>query len=317
MRQNMNRDYAHHIDRCANTHHDGSVDDIHMAYMDIRFSNICNMRCRTCGPELSSQWVDDAVKMGRYRVDQPKILKIKPTLVEFWEDVEPWLDTVERIYFAGGEPLIMDEHYKILEHLIAIGKTDIFLAYNTNFSKLTYKRNDVIELWKHFKHVNVGASLDAMGSRAEYMRKGTVWADIERNRERMIVDAPHVKFQISSTVSAYNALHCVDFYDDWIARGWVTPDQVDVNLLLYPEHQRVQVLPESIRMAAKERVVDYIARHNLEHTDTNGRSYRAFRALAKALDGSEQGWDTFVEQNAKLDAIRGESLFKAFPELDV
>lgn len=317
MRQNMNRDYAHHIDRCANTHSDGSVDEIHMAYMDIRFSNICNMRCRTCGPELSSQWVDDAVKMGRYRVDQPKILKIKPTLVEFWADVEPWLDTVERIYFAGGEPLIMDEHYKILEHLIAIGKTDIFIAYNTNFSKLTYKRNDVIELWQQFKHINVGASLDAMGSRAEYMRKGTVWADIERNRERLMAEAPHVKFQISSTVSAYNALHCVDFYDDWIARGWVSPDQVDVNLLLYPEHQRVQVLPESIRMAAKERVLDYMARHDLANTDTNGRSTRAFRALAKALDGGEQGWDTFVEQNAKLDAIRGESLLKVFPELDV
>ena len=317
MRQNMNKDFEHHTDRVALTHSDGSVEQVHMAYMDIRFSNICNMRCRTCGPELSSGWVDDAVKIGRYSDDAPKILKIKPTLAAFWADVEPWIDSVERIYFAGGEPLIMDEHYKILEHLIAIGKTDIPIAYNTNFSRLTYKRHDVIELWKQFSNVKIGASLDASGGRAEYMRKGTVWADIERNRERLMLDAPHVKFQISSTVSAYNALHCVDFYDDWIARGWAKPWEVDVNLLLYPEHQRIQVLPESIRMNAKAKVLDYIARHDLENTDVNGRSYRAFRALAKALDGSEPGWETFLEQNAKLDAIRGETLFKVFPELDV
>lgn len=317
MRQNMNADFEHLADRMSLTETDGSVPDVHMAYMDIRFSNICNMRCRTCGPELSSGWVDDAVKIGRYSSSAPKILKIKPTLEQFWDDVEPWIDSVERIYFAGGEPLIMDEHYKILEHLISIGKTDIVLAYNTNFSRLTYKRHDVIELWKQFSNVKIGASLDASGERAEYMRKGTIWSDIERNRERLMLEAPHVKFQISSTVSAYNALHCVDFYDDWIARGWAKPWEVDVNILLFPEYQRLQVLPEPIRMNAKAKVLDYIARHDLENTDVNGRSLASLRALSRALDGTEPGWDEFLAQNTVLDAVRKENLYTVFPELSV
>jgi radical SAM protein with 4Fe4S-binding SPASM domain len=317
MRQNMNRDFEHHTDRVALTHSDGSVEAVHMAYMDIRFSNICNMRCRTCGPELSSGWVDDAVKIGRYSDDAPKILRIKPTLAAFWDDVEPWIDSVERIYFAGGEPLIMDEHYKILEHLIAIGKTDIPIAYNTNFSRLTYKRHDVIQLWKRFSDVRVGASLDAMGDRAEYMRKGTVWSDICANRIRLKLEAPHVKFQISSTVSAYNALHCVDFYDEWISRGWVHPSEVDVNLLLFPEYQRVQVLPESVRLKARERILDYIERHDLASVDINGRSRNALKALAAALLNSEPGWEEFLSANSVVDGVRGEELFTAFPELNL
>lgn len=314
MRQNMNADYAHHYDRVDLTYPDGSLDDIHMAYLDIRFSNICNMRCRTCGPELSSGWVDDAVKTGRYRADQPKILKIKPTLAEFWEDVEPWIGSVERIYFAGGEPLIMDEHYKILEHLIAIGKTDIPIAYNTNFSRLTYKSHDVIQLWRQFSDITVGASLDAMGNRAEYMRKGTVWNDICANRERMIREVPHVKFMISSTVSAYNVMTITEFWDDWIARGWVDPLQIDVNMLLFPEHHRLQVLPEGLRKIAKDRIGEYIKRHSILERDDNGRTTGGLLGLARALDGSEKGWFKFCHKNVELDAIRGESFYTVFPE---
>ena len=136
LRQNMNKDFQHLFSRTKLTKEDGTVDNIYMAYMDIRFSNICNFKCRTCGPELSSFWVDDAISLGRCPQDQLKLLKIKNTLDELWQDMEEWIDTVERIYFAGGEPLIMDEHYKILEYLINIGKTNIIIYYNTNFSNL-------------------------------------------------------------------------------------------------------------------------------------------------------------------------------------
>ena len=318
MRQNMNMDYEHLIPRTELTNDDGTVDDVYMAYMDIRFSNICNFKCRTCGPELSSFWVDDAIKLGRYSKEQPRILKIKNTLDELWDDMEQWIDTVERIYFAGGEPLIMDEHYKILEHLIDIGKTDIHISYNTNFSKLTYKKKDVVELWKHFKHVKIGASLDAMGKRAEVMRSGTKWSDIESNRERILKEAPHAEFQVSATVSAYNAEHCVDFFDDWISRGWVRPQDIDINVLLFPEYQRAQVLPESSRKRIQAKLHDYMVRHDLENVDKNGRSFNAMRAFINSLDTDKSElWDNFIETNSAMDNVRNEDLYTVFPELKI
>ena len=316
MRQNMNMDYEHLIPRTELTNDDGTVDDVYMAYMDIRFSNICNFKCRTCGPELSSFWVDDAIKLGRYSKEQPRILKIKNTLDELWDDMEQWIDTVERIYFAGGEPLIMDEHYKILEHLIDIGKTDIHISYNTNFSKLTYKKKDAVELWKNFKYVKIGASLDAMGERAEVMRSGTKWSDIEANRERVLREAPHAEFQVSATVSAYNAEHCVDFFDDWIARGWVEPQHIDINVLLFPEYQRAQVLPTDMRKRIQDKLNDYMIRHDLKNVDKNGRSYNAMRAFINSLDEdrSEQ-LPEFIKYNKSIDDVRTENMYRVFPEL--
>lgn len=316
MRKTMNHIYKNHYNRTELTHADGSLDEIHMAYLDIRFSNICNFRCRSCGPELSSNWVDDAVKLGRYSKDDPKILKINKDLNELWVDMEPWIDTVESIYFAGGEPLIMDEHYKILEHLIKIGKTDITISYNTNFSKLTYKKYDVVELWKHFPRVNLGASLDAMGERAEVMRKGTIWKDIEANRERISKEAPHVQFQISCTVSAYNAMHCFDFFDDWISKGWIEPQAIDLNLLLFPEYMRAQVLPKAFREQVQARAKQYIEYHNLKEVDINGRAYSAATALIEFLDtDNEKLKDEFDDNNYKIDVLRNEALLDAFPEL--
>ena len=216
MRMNTNKSFSHHIKRKELTNRDGSVDDVFMSYMDIRFSNICNFKCRSCGPEFSSLWYDDAIAQGRWSSKESKIFRVKDTITELWDDMNQWIDTVEQIYFAGGEPLIMDEHYKILEYLIEIGRTDIDISYNTNLSKLKYKSKDVIELWKQFEHVTVGASLDDSGDRAELIRSGTKWKDIVNNRKRILKEVPHVKFSLTPTVSVFNVQHCIDFFDEWI-----------------------------------------------------------------------------------------------------
>lgn len=316
MRMDQNHIMKHHIDRVELTNKDGSLNDIFMAYMDIRFSNICNFKCKSCGPELSSYWVDDAVKLGRYSKDSPRILKIKNSLEDLWTDMEHWINTVESIYFAGGEPLIMDEHYKILEHLVAIGKTDISINYNTNFSKLKYKDKDVLELWKNFKHVNIGASLDASGDRAEHMRKGTVWKDIVENRKLLAEKAPHVSFQISCTVSAFNAEHCFDFFDEWIENRWVTPDQISINILLFPEYMRAQVLPVDNRRKIQARATAFLIKHDIQNIDVNGRAFTSITALINSLNtGKEELQEDFIKYNNSVDEIRHDSTVNVFPEL--
>ena len=95
----------------------------------------------------------------------------------------------------------MEEHYRLLNELIKRGRSDVRLIYNTNFSQLTYKKTNVLELWREFNSVSVGASLDAMGAHAEYIRKGTKWSQVEQNREQMLKICPNVDFYISPTLS--------------------------------------------------------------------------------------------------------------------
>ena len=97
------------------------------------------------------------------------------------------LNTVNNLFFAGGEPLIQDKHYEILQYCIDNNLAkDIDLVYNTNFSKLKYKKWNVLELWKHFKRVACGTSLDDFKERGEYQRTNIKWDDVIANRKKIM-----------------------------------------------------------------------------------------------------------------------------------
>lgn len=312
MRMNTNKSFSHHIKRKELTNRDGSVDDVFMSYMDIRFSNICNFKCRSCGPEFSSLWYDDAIAQGRWSSKESKIFRVKDTITELWDDMNQWIDTVEQIYFAGGEPLIMDEHYKILEYLIEIGRTDIDISYNTNLSKLKYKSKDVIELWKQFEHVTVGASLDDSGDRAELIRSGTKWKDIVNNRKRILKEVPHVKFSLTPTVSVFNVQHCIDFFDDWIYNDLIDTKMIYINTLVHPEYLSAQILPKNVREETQNKIQEFLIRHNMQDND----NYSSFTSLISFLDNDKQQLiPKYITYNDKLDTMRNESVMTTFPEL--
>jgi hypothetical protein len=160
-----------------------------------------------------------------------------------WEQLEPHLDYVEQIYFAGGEPLLMEEHYNILDELVRRGRFDVRLIYNTNFTHTDLKGKSVFEYWKQFNSVAVGASLDAMGPRAEYIRKGTDWAVVEQNRRDMMRICPKVDFYISPTLSIINAWSITDFHRDWVEKGLLKPQDLNVNILQDPAYLRIDIAP--------------------------------------------------------------------------
>ena len=150
MRNDSNRNYGHHIAEAEQTNADGSVDDFKIRYWDVRFSNLCNFSCRSCGPIFSSNWYNDHVKLYNRK---PDVLGRDMARVEYTagneesmlEQMEQHIPYLEQVYFAGGEPLIMKEHYYLLEKLIEHGKTDIRIQYNTNYSEMRYKDKHVYD----------------------------------------------------------------------------------------------------------------------------------------------------------------------------
>ena len=293
---------------------DGSLDEVHLTYMDIRFSNICNMRCRTCGPDLSSQWFEEAVDSKFNRTPEQKILQIRKGNTAFMEQFDPYLHTVEKIYWAGGEPLLMDEHWYIMNKLVEMGRTDVRIFYNTNFSKLTYKQEDAVELWKKFEHVSIGASLDAGWEKGEYLRKGTIWADTMANRERLKQELPQHDFNISCTVSIFNVLDVCDFYRKLCEIEFIEPKDFGVNILLGKHVHRATVLPLHMRQRAIEQIKETLAW--IEGKDQVGRATDTFNSLLQFMEGDDSHLLSDSMQEAKeMDRFRAETLFEVFPEL--
>ena len=194
---------------------------LRLSYIDFRFSNLCNFKCRTCGPHASSAWMEDWRDLWELPQPLEAVTPLKPG--QSWAAlIEPHLDHVEEVYFAGGEPLIMPEHYWFLQELISRKRTQVRLRYNTNFTFLAHKHGDAVDLWRHFDDVFVGASIDAAGSRGEYLRKGLRWRQILENRRRLRAEAPHVSFKVSAVVGLMNTFAVADMHREMVEGGFIS-----------------------------------------------------------------------------------------------
>jgi organic radical activating enzyme len=220
------------------------------------------------------------------------------------EQMLPHIPYLEQVYFAGGEPLIMKEHYFMLEKLIEAGKTDVRIQYNTNFSELAFKDKHVFDYWKHFKNVSVGASLDASGERAELMRKGTDWEQTVENRRRMMAEVPHVDFYISATVSAMNVLHVLDFHKEWVDLGLIQAKDFNVNLCQSPEWYRANIFPQWFK---EQEIIPKYQKHIewLKPIDKLKRATNGFESLLKFILTNNLERDVQIPQE-EYEAFKGE-----------
>ena len=313
MRNDSNKNFGQHINLLDQTDLTGQFDDFKIRYYDIRFTNLCNMSCRTCGGWFSSSWYQEETDLFGPR-DYPQFMYAGKDKDDMWNQMQEHIPYLEQIYFAGGEPLIMEEHYKVLQELVRREMFGVRLQYNTNFSRLTLKDENVLDYWKLFESVSIGASLDAMGPRAEYIRKGTKWDQIVRNREQMLEICPNVDFYVSSTVSIYNVLHVMDFHRDWVERGLIKAQDWNINILQGPDRERIDVLPQVYKEQVREKILAHI--EWLRPQDPLTRAIVGYESILSYMESDNKDWllHEFFSTNDKLDVYRKEKFEEVFPE---
>ena len=284
--------------------------------IDIRLNNICNFKCRMCSEYFSSAIQQETIELyGKNAVlGFEKVSLDRTTKKVRHQLLEKILSLItldlKRIYFAGGEPLITGEHYEILDHLIAVGNTDLAVEYNTNLSTLAYKQWNVIDRWCHFSNVTVGASIDASGAVAEYMRYGTVWDDILTNINIIKKNAPHVKLQIASTVSFLTIENLINLQNTWINQGLFNVDDFKVQVLTSPSFLSPAVLP----LHHKLRLSDIIQAHIQRWVGTELANH--WRDVLQWMTNNDCTFalTDFAHRTRILDMHRNESFQKIFPE---
>jgi MoaA/NifB/PqqE/SkfB family radical SAM enzyme len=311
-----NKDYIHYIDRVFKTDKTGSVGEEKVLLLDMRFSNKCNYKCRICDSSYSSLWYEDEQKLGKNpQLPSQKKMTISSDKEKFNDSYKEILSDVIKIHFAGGEPLIMEEHYQVLEDLIKINHSDVVLSYNTNFSTLKYKNVEVIEQWKFFKTVDVWASLDGMFERGDYMRKGQRWNKIEENILRFQKELPQGLLGINITVSLLNILHLPEFIKYLIEKLNIQPIRINLYLLFGPSYYSVIQLPNEIKEKAEAELVQF--KNGYLSKIVNGNHLSAHIDTVLNYMNSEEGQqlEEFKYWTQKIDILRDEDFGKVFPEL--
>ncbi len=241
-----NSRYNSHKLLVKKTNNDGSIDNPKLIFLGIRFSNRCNLKCIYCSPRYSTGW--DSTKSPSYSY---------PEKQHFFDFLDSHIDNIQTLYLAGGEPLLQQQSYQLLEYLIYKNKTQVELLYNTNLTTLTLGKHNILKLWKSFKKISIDASLDDSYERNDYIRKNSKWQKIVKNRELIKKECPHATFTLHTTVSIFNVFHMVDFFKEWINCGFVLPYYITLNLLEDPSTYSIQSLPIELKQKLKQHYTDF------------------------------------------------------------
>lgn len=321
------------------TNEDGSInpDDFPVVYYDLRFGNFCNLKCRMCGPTDSSAWYDDWIALtgsNKFK-DTSGIIEIKedsngfnveafnwPSYEPFWEQLEANIENIEHVYFAGGEPMLIERHYDFLEKCVNKGVAkNILIEYNTNMSTLPSR---VTKLWAHFKQVRVGASIDGFGKVVEYQRHPAKWDKMLSNLHILDSLPKNIVSWLAFTVTAYNVNHMVDFMKWKLTEsnfkrinGTKRRPIVTHHVAHHPKHLNVRVLPRAMKADITKRFEEFltwIAEQKFEKhvADHAAEIVKGVTSYMNSDDYSEH-WLEFVDYTKKLDKIRNQDIIDIEP----
>ena len=203
-----------------------------IAMLDIRNTNMCNLKCRYCGPHFSNKWAEE--------------LELPQKLQHSDIPMQVVTDDLTRLYFTGGEPMLNQDHWHLLQFVEKnFDPSKIIIEYNTNLSITTYKQLDVEKLWSKFKKIIVKCSVDVAGPELNHIRSGSDWKKIDLNIKKY-KQLKNVSLSLNPVVSLLN----IWWLDTVYKYGSQNNIAVEPMVLNGPDYLALDVIPDSLQQKA-------------------------------------------------------------------
>ena len=325
------------------TQKDGTIPE-KLVYLDLRLGHTCNLKCVMCSPHDSSKWVEDHKKI--YPLFQAKELKEQMNWdqksfnnkwhenPDFWKEMYAQIPNLKQVYFAGGEPLMIKEHKWFLEEIIRQGHADkILVRYNTNGLLIT---DDIIDLWKHFKKVKVGFSIDDIGDRNYYIRYPSDWDVVVKNLHKLDNTPNNIHVSIATAIQILNVKTITELAKWKIQQNFKKVNNsnvtggieagggiINMHLVYIPTFLSIKCLPadekEEVRKIFAE-FANWLYIHYRQDEDfwkKNPYGWRRWQAVLDFMDAEDHTdlLPALKEYLTHLDSVRKTDFKKTFPFL--
>lgn len=325
------------------TDEDGTI-PYKLQYLDLRLGHTCNLKCIMCSPHDSSMWVPEHKKV--FPIFKSSLIKKQidwnastfnnnwhenPT---FWEQVYDQIPNIKQLYFAGGEPLLIKEHRKFLDEIINRGYAkSITLRYNTNGILIN---EEIISVWKQFKKVKVGFSIDGLESRGHYIRYPLDWNTVEQNLKLLDQAPDNIQTNIAFAVQILNIKHVPEFikwkvksnfkkinFDDNAAGQTMGGGIISAHLVWIPTWLSLRVLPKEDKLEVRKlfaELQDWLWNNytqDAEFWEENPYGWKRWEGILDWMDAEDHSnlLPDFKEYIETMDQQRGTDFKKTFPEL--
>lgn len=348
-RQMEHSDWDINLEKAAaTTEDDGTIvpEEHPLEFFDIRYGNFCNLKCRMCGPTDSHMWYEDHVKLtgrthykdthekiqltknekGKWSTDQYDWFKGSNT---YWNNFEQYTQDAKKLYIVGGEPLIIEEHVDSLERMIHSGAAkNMQIEYNTNLTNITPR---MLKLWKEFKEIRIGASIDACNEVFDYQRAPAKWTQVYENLKKIEAHRDEINFKgwYAFTITPFNVFHFPEFMKWKLEESDLTlfnPIHCHRPLVSYhmchsPKYYNIKVLPPHIKQMVSEHYTEYRTWIMASDHIDNVKKYfvQHLNSVEKFMlseDYSEEWLGEFVSITNKLDTIRKQNVLDIVPQFE-
>jgi len=317
--------------------------DVNLLTLEIAFDRTCQFACSYCNPAFSTTWANDIKRNGPYRDlvsdgrnhfthahDNSQLYKIteaNPYVDAFFAWWETDLHrTLQELRITGGEPLMSAHTWRLIDWVKEnTGKSSTRLAINSNLGTDV----DIDRLLDSTKGmaIDIYTSNEAVGLQAEYIRDGLVWDDWANNVERLLNSGQFRGIHVMCTINALclsSLDQLLDCIVNWKLEYGSEAISFTLNILRFPSFQSPLVLPDNLRTAACDRLVDFVVRHKghsylqeheinhvlrlIDYLDVVKTPHSDAFEMPKLLNDFKQ----FYQQ---YDQRRGKDFGQAFPEL--
>ena len=292
-------------------------------YIDMKFGNTCNLRCRTCNSYNSSAWQTEQFDVYFKGIaDKRKFLdRFEPARISYsddnpllWEEFEQWILQSKRIDFYGGEPLLITKPWKMLHKCIEAGVSETqYLHCNTNGT--IFPSEEQIDVFTKFQTADIALSIDGIEQAFEYMRHPAKWDVVLENIDKFYElkrKHPSIKISFCYTLSISNIHHITEF-DRFIRNRYGVDAGIWYNMLYKPDHYKITNLPREIKLELIQKITSYIS----EYKEANEWNFDTLRNVTTHLmseSPSEKHFSNFYIISEKHDKYKNQKFSEYFPK---
>lgn len=274
-----------------------------ITYLELAISNNCNLMCRMCNSKFSYKLFDEEISFFGKASTETKITR--SNLDAAYEA----LPNLRYIKMTGGEPLIIPEQWRFLEHAIEKGYSkNITLNYSTNCT--VWPKEKIFNIWGEFQKVDLAVSLDSIvPEENEYQRHLTN----HQESLEIIKKFKEISSQMSNltiigrpTVTVFNIFNMLETVD------WFVEQRIPVNPthVTHPDWLSVTILPTKEKEKIKQKFLNY------KHTNEKTKEISSYLLNYMFSSDNSHLLEKFKNHTKFLDQKRGQDFKKACPYYD-
>jgi hypothetical protein len=280
--------------------------------LDMDLGNLCNLKCRICNYQRSSQVAKEEIELATI-TEKPKVI----TEIKTWNQLSRWIDNkdcwdklfpitdkLEYLEFEGGEPFFHDYHSVLLTKIIEKARAgQIRLRYSTNGTIFPEK---LLPLWEKFREINLCLSIDDIGERFNYQRTLGNWSEVKNNLYKMSkLNQKNITFTVFPTVSIMNALYLPELMTELEPYNWHI---IFNKVFTDPEYLSLTKMTKEAQDLVLSKWENFLQSHP--------RYLSLFNPLLDIIKSSPPASnDLFLQEMYKLDQHRGHNFAEAHPEM--